>query len=330
MIRYILLILLVVFFAVNMGASGIVPSFAPVCGARLIKKRNAYLLFTAFVIIGAVLLGNGVAVTLGKGLLPKSAMSLNALLVILCSASLGLFLANIFNIAQSTSQTTVGAVVGAGLYLGGLNPRILFLKIFPMWIILPLLSYGLTWLIYRRIYPPKSGNLHVYQSIFVNEKKLKVTALAVSCYVAFAIGSNNVANAAGLLFGAGILGPALGLAAVSPLFGLGAFILGKGPLETAGKKIVPLGVFSSVLVSFVTATLLILASILGIPQSLVQLNLFSIFAISCLKNGHKGTMEQNITRKTFFVWAVTPVVSMVISYILLFLIDNFRFFAQRS
>lgn len=300
----------------NMGASGIAPSFAAAIGGRLINRKRAVLLFTFFVISGAVILGKNVSLTLGKNLLPQGLLGFGAALIILTSACLSLFAANILNIPQSTSQVTVGAVVGTGLYFGHLNTKMIFLKILPMWIALPVLSYALTLLIYRKIYPPEHDNLHIYQKIFANEKKLKFSALLVSCYVAFAIGTNNAANAAGPLFGAGILGINLGLFLVSPLFGLGAGLMGKGPLETAGREIVPLGLVSATLVSFVTATLLIFASLLGIPQSLVQLNLCSIFAISCLKNGHKCTIDHHITRKMFLIWVVTPLLSTGISYLL--------------
>lgn len=322
MINYIFLILLTIFFAFNLGASGIAPSFASVYGGGLIKKKNAFVLFMLFVVLGALTLGRGVSVTLGKNLLPQEILNFNVVLVILGAATLGLFLANILKIPQSTSQVTVGAIVGVGLYFNHLNEKTIFWKIIPMWIILPLLSYILTWIIYRKIYPPERDNLHIYQKFFANEKKLRLSAIVASCYVAFAIGTNNVGNAVGPLFGAGILGVNLGLFLISPLFGIGAIILGKGPLETAGKEIVPLGLFSSTLVSFVTATLLIVASILGIPQSLVQLNLFAIFAVSCLKNGHRSTIGQRLTKKTFFIWAVTPLLSMALSYLSLFLLNN--------
>jgi sulfate permease len=152
--------------------------------------------------------------------------------------------------------------------------------------------------------------------MFANERKLKLSSLVVSCYVAFAIGTNNVANAVGPLFGAGMVGIVPGLLLVAPFFGIGAWLMGKGPLETASSEIVPLGKISGTLVSFVTATLLIFASVLGIPQSLVQLNLASIFAISCVKNGHKYTLDQHLTRKTFIIWAITPILSTVMSYLL--------------
>ncbi len=318
MIKSLILILLVIFFAMNMGASGIAPSFAAAFGGKTIKKEKALLLFTVFVILGAWFLGRNVSLTLGRNLLPKEILDLDTVLIIIASASLSLFLANILKIPQSTSQVTVGAITGAGIYFESLNLNTLLIKIIPMWVILPLLSYLLTLLLYRKIYPPRHDKLHIYERIFYHEKKLKLTAILVSCYVAFAIGSNNVANAVGPLFGAGLIGVLPGLIIVSPIFGIGAYFLGKGPLETAGKEIIPLGILSSVIVSFVTATLLLFASFLGIPQSLVQLNICSIFAISSLKNGHRETLDSHIVRKTFIIWAVTPVLSVFLSYLMLF------------
>ena len=137
-------------------------------------------------------------------------------------------------------------------------------------------------------------------------RKMRWSALIASCYVAFAIGTNNVANAVGPLYGAGILGINTGLILIAPLFGIGAWLMGKGTLETVGREIVPLGPVSGTLVSFVTATLLIFASVLGIPQSLVQLNLAAIFSISCVKNGHRYTLDQHLTRKTFFGLGAYP------------------------
>jgi len=317
LIKTTLLIIGVIFFAVNMGASGIAPSFASPYGARLLKKRNALILFGVFVILGGLFLGRNVAMTLGKSLIPKEYISFQVALILLTSATSGLFIANILKIPQSTSQVTVSAIVGAGIYFKHLNLTTLFFKILPMWIILPFLSYILTLLVYKIIYPPHHNNLHIYQKIFANEKKLKLLALIVSCYVAFAIGTNNVANAVGPLFAAGIIGINSGLILIAPIFGIGAWILGKGTLETAGKEIVPLGLISGSLVSFVTATLLIFASVLGIPQSLVQLNLASIFAISCLKNGHKYTWDRYIIQKTFVIWMITPLISLALSYLLL-------------
>jgi len=312
-----ILALVVIFFAMNMGASGLAPAFAAPYGGKLIRKLPALALFTVFVILGAITLGKNVSLTLGKNLLPHTVLTAGAATAILTAATLSLFLANMLKIPQSTSQVTVGAVVGAGVYFTHLNCATLFLIIFPMWILLPLLSYLLTHVVYRGIYPPRHSNLHIYQKIFVHEKKMRFCSLLASCYVAFAIGSNNVANAVGPLFGAGIVPIARGLILIAPLFGIGAWVMGNGPLQTAGSEIVPLGLLSSSLVCFSTATLLIIASLIGIPQSLVQLNIFSIFAIRSVKDGGHYMLDHRIARKALAIWLLTPLLAMGVSYALL-------------
>src|SRR3989338_9313756 len=110
-----------------------------------------------------------------------------------------------------------------------------------------------------------------------------------------------------------------GLILIAPLFGIGALFFGKRNLETFGKEIVPLGLITSNLVCLVTGSLLIIASILGAPFPYVQLSALSVFAISCIKNGHKVTLNHHITKKTIMVWTLTPLLSISVSYFLLLL-----------
>lgn len=298
-----------------MGASGIAPTFSAAYGGRLIKKKLAALLFTIFVVLGAVTLGRGVIKTLSNGMLPAGLINIDVAMIILVSATLSLSLANLLGIPESTSMVTVGAVVGAGLYLQHLQVRT-FLWLIPMWIGFPVISFLITFFLYRIIYPPRHANLWLYQKIFCNEKKLKILAIAVSCYGAFAVGTNNVANAIGPLAAAKVMDANAGLILIAPLFGLGALFFGKRNIETFGKEVVPLGLITSNLVCLVTGSLLIVASSFGAPFPYVQLNALSVFAISCIKNGHKVTLNHHITRKTFMVWTLTPLLAITVSYVL--------------
>ncbi len=312
-----ILFIVSIFFALNIGASGIAPSFASVYGAKFIDRSKAVLLFTVFAILGAISLGRNVALTLGGRLVSQEVITTPVAFVIIVSATFSLVIANLLKIPQSTSQVTVGALIGAGIYFNALSLKTLFFRIFAMWIILPLAAFFISFFLYRIIYPPRAANLYLYQKVFRNEKKLRLLAILISCYVAFAIGANNVGNVVGPLLGAGLISLNLGLFLFSPALGAGAWLLGSGTINTAGRQIVPLGLVSSILISAVTATLLIIASIFGIPQSLVQLSIVSTLAVSCLKNGHRPTAEANTTRKTFLVWMVTPVLSMFVSYLFL-------------
>ncbi|MDI6731350.1 MAG: inorganic phosphate transporter [Candidatus Margulisbacteria bacterium] len=311
---YLVLIISVVFFTMNMGGSNIAPAFAAIFGAKLINHKKAVFLFTVFVLLGGILLGYGVVNTLGGGIIPKEFMNFNVVLIILLSSALGLFVANLLRVPESTSWTTVFAISGVGLALDRLNYSIYY-KIIPFWVILPLLSFGITYFIYKIIYPPRKENLFLYQTILSRGNKIKTIALFSSLYIAFAAGTNNVANAVGPLAGAGILSPFLGLILIGPLFGLGGLVFGKRIMSTVGKEIVPLGLISASLVSLVTASLLILASALGIPQSLVQLQALSVMAIGSVKH-ENHIFRQEASRRIFFAWAITPMLAFLLGFIM--------------
>jgi len=65
---------------------------------------------------------------------------------------------------------------------------------------------------------------------------------------------------------------------------------------------------------------MVIASILGVPQSFVMIKVASVFAISGLKNGHRLTFANPITKKIYLTWIITPVIAMMISYLLIALL----------
>jgi phosphate/sulfate permease len=299
-----------------MGGSGIAPSFGAIYGGKLISKKTAVFLFTIFVFFGAVILGRFVVRTLSSSIVPKEFFTPHVSLIIIFSAAFSLFLANLLKVPQSTSWVTVTAIIGAGLHFQHINIKSLFF-IFAFWFILPLASFLLTYFIYRIIYPPRSENFWFYEKIHFWKKNIRRLAFFSSLYVAFSIGSNNVANVVGPLAAANFISPILGLVFVSPLFGLGGLTFGQLTIKTMGKEIVPLGHISSSLVSCITATLLIIASLLGVPQSLVQLNGCAILAISSLKHEHVLGINGAVVKKMILVWVFAPLISMILSFWLL-------------
>lgn len=313
-IKYILLAITVIMFAMSMGASNIAPSFAALFGAKIIRHKKAALFFTIFVFLGAIFCGNNVVKTLGEKIVPAQYMSLNVVLVIFASAVSGLIIANILKVPESTSWTTVFAISGVGFAMAKIEVSTL-LKIVPFWIILPLIGFIITYLLYKIIYPPRFSNLWLYQTIFNKENKVRILAFISCCYIAFAAGTNNVANAVGPLAGSGLVSSQKGLAIVAVLFGAGGLFFGKRIMTTLGEEIVPLGLISSSLVGFVTATLLLFASLMGIPQSLVQLSALSIMAIGMVKH-EQHIFRRKAVRRIFLTWCITPVVSFTIGFLL--------------
>lgn len=309
-----LLIFSAAIFAMSMGASNLAPSFATLFGARLIDHKNAVLAFSFFIFLGAVLFGHKVVNTLGTKIIPKEAVSFDVVLVVLIAAVSGLIIANILRVPESTSWTTVFAISGVGFALSKIETGTL-LRIVPFWIILPILGFIITHFLYKKIYPPRFDNLWLYGHIFNKEKNLQKLAFGSSCYIAFAAGTNNVANAVGPLVGGGLIDPLSGLAIVAVLFGFGGLFFGKRIMKTLGEEIVPLGLVSSSLVGIVTASLLLFASLMGIPQSLVQLSALSVMAIGAVKHERHIFKEKTI-RKIFLTWAITPVISFSVGFLL--------------
>ena len=321
MIEILLLIIISIFWAMNMGASGLAVSFAPSVGSNIIKKNRAVVLFTIFVLIGALLVGGRVAKTLSSKIIAPELITQPVVLVILFSACIALFLANVLKIPQSTSIIIISSFVGAGLYFKSLNFSLIRYLIF-VWVGISALSYFLTYFIARKIYPPRQKNLRFYEKFFCHEAKLKKWTLFTDFYSAFGIGTNNVANVVGPLMAANIVSPSVGFLVFSLLFGFGGLILGKGVLNTVSKEIVPLGTISASIVSLVVSTFIIACSLLGLPAPYVQFSSLSILAIHTAKEekNHSETLFHPITKKILKVWVLTPILSIIICYSILLLL----------
>ncbi|MFH1005547.1 MAG: anion permease [Bacteroidota bacterium] len=316
MLKIILLIITIIFFALNMGGSGIAPAFSVSYGSKMIKRNLALIFFTIFVILGAITIGGNVVKTLSGKIIPNEIINFDIALIILLSATLSLTIANLVRIPQSTSMVTVGAIIGTGLFFNQINWKFL-IYMFSFWVVFPALSYFLTYHIYKRYYPPAKKNIWFYRVFTGKENSLRLFTIISGCYCAFALGTNNVANAVGPLVGAEIINPLLGLLLISPIFGLGALIFGKKTINTFGNDIISLDISSAPLIMIICSTLLIISSSLGYPMSFVQLICFSILAISSVKNGHINTMRRDIVKRIFLIWIFSPLFSAILAFILL-------------
>ncbi|MFH1784569.1 MAG: inorganic phosphate transporter [bacterium] len=312
--KYVFLAIVAGLFALNMGGSNFAASFAAAYGGKVISKARAQVLFGVFVFLGALILGGPVAETLSSKIIPADAMNFNTVMIILVSATASLFASNLLHVPQSTSLVTVSSILGVGIYYGNVQGKTL-LYLVPFWILLPVTGYVLTYFLGRVVYPPRKSNFWIYEKLVNHSRKLKAFVVIASCYNAFSVGANNVANAVGPVAGAGIINKTLGLALVAPVFGAGGVVL-HGSLETTSKKVVPLGLLTATIILLVTGTLMIVASLFGVPQSFVMIKVASVFAIGGLKNGHKLTFADPLTKKTYLTWVVTPVIALTVSFLL--------------
>lgn len=317
------------FLAVNMGASGTAPSFSAAYGANVITRLAIPGVFGLFVLLGAIVAGKQVGVTMGKELIPPEMLTPDVLTIVLFSVGLSLLISNYLAVPQSTSQATVFAIAGPGIYYSQLNSSKLLFEIVPTWFILPIVSFLITLAIGKLLYKRIRDSSAVDYDKLSNHLVLKILVVLSSCYVAFSIGANNVANASGPI--ASMVLNELGIDAniednfimiitvttliIAPCFAIGSSLFGYRLLQSTGKSIVDFGPVGATLISTVTASLLLLVSVTkGIPTSLVQLNTFAIIAVGISKLGWKKVIVDRTVRKFWIVWIVAPVFALVLSY----------------
>jgi phosphate/sulfate permease len=183
---------------------------------------------------------------------------------------------------------------------------------------LPLLSFGLTAAAMRLFYPLRGWNYRLYEHLLKHEWKLRALVVASSCYVALANGANNVANVVGPLAAAQVIDLRTGFLLMAPAFGIGAALF-RAPAQTVGKAIVPIGLFSAVICNVVIGTILISASAAGIPQSLVQVSVASVLAVSLIKDGRYQIVRHRTIWRIFLLWLITPVIAATLTWGLLVL-----------
>ncbi|MDA3910414.1 MAG: inorganic phosphate transporter [Bacteroidales bacterium] len=331
-------LIIAIFLAINMGGSGTAPAFSAAVGANVIRKNLVPGIFGVMVFLGAIIAGKGTANTIGKGLLPADYMDFTIVSIILFSVAMALLLANIFGVPQSTSQATVMAVVAPAAYYNELNTHKLFVEIIPTWLIMPIISFIICYLLGRFLYKPIRKRGWTMSSKINRSPILKGIIVLMACYVAFSIGSNNVANAAGPVTTMVInelgIDPMssnfttiliLVVLIIAPSFAIGSSIFGNKLLQNTGKEIILFGRFEAVIISFVSASLLLLVSITkGIPTSLVQLNVAAIIGIGVAKLGAKHIFRKTQVNRFFVMWLVSPAIAFGLSYMLTTLFDNFN------
>lgn len=313
------------FFAMNIGASGTAAAMGPAYGSGAIKKkRNAMLIVAVCAFLGS-LSGGEVVKTIGGEIIPADIINVKVTLIILAAACLTLFIANLLGIPLSTSEVVVGSLIGAGVAFKAVYfDRLLVIVAF--WVIIPLIAFLLAIIVGHFIrflekkFPALKGKGKWH-------KWLVLLLIISGGLEAYAAGMNNVANAVGPLVGAGLIEINKAVIVGGLFVSLGAVILGGKVLETNGKKITRLSLLQGSAVSITGGTLVIIASIFGLPVPLTQVTTTAIVGIGTVNTGMK-VLQTDIIKKIVMVWVVSPVFSLVLCYGLITLFLKYDFYTS--
>lgn len=305
------------FFAMNIGASGTAAAMGPAYGSGAVKTKKAALYIVALGVFLGALAGGEVVKTIGGGIIPSDIVTVKIVVLILGAATLSLFISNMLGIPLSTSEVTVGSLVGVGIAYQSLFMDKLII-IVSFWVLTPIASFVIA---YCLGYVIKKSEQRWPQLTGSGKwrKWLAVLLVLAGFMESFAAGMNNVANAVGPLVGAGMLDVSHAVLAGGFFVALGAVLLGSRVLETNGKKITSLSLLQGTAVSTTGGSLVIVASIFGIPVPLTQVTTSAIVAIGTVDNGFR-LWQKNIIRKIIKVWVVSPMFSLVVSYTLVQLV----------
>lgn len=304
-------VLAAILFTLNIGASGAAASLGPAYGSGALPRRTALFVVGLFMLGGAVLGGAAVVETLEKGIVPAGRLEPALVLIILAAAGLSLGVANLIGIPLSTSEVTVGAVVGVGLALGQLATwRVLTIVL--TWGAVPLLGFVVSLLLSRTVGRRLSSRLsRAYGWRW--RRPAAFLLVSAGAYQAFTAGMNNVANSVGPLVAAGVVGHEAGRLAGGLALAVGAVLFGGRVLETGGKKVAKLSLSDGLVVSFASGTLVAVASLAGIPVPLTQASTGSIMGVGAARQG-RAFLRREIIWRILTVWLLSPVGSLALAH----------------
>ncbi|EPZ43324.1 MULTISPECIES: inorganic phosphate transporter [Alicyclobacillus] len=314
------------FFAANIGASGTAASMGAAYGAGAVKRKwIALVLVAVAAFLGAVIGGGSVVKTISGGIVPSHDITVPITVLILASACLTLFISNLIGVPLSTSEVTVGAVVGVGLAISHIYvSKIVFIA--SVWLVMPFLAMAIAYLLGKVVRAVETRLARVSTATRYITLGFTVLLVLSGCYEAFSAGMNNVANAIGPLVASHVIGQRTGLYVGALFVAIGAVTLGGRVLETNAKKITKLSVLQGTAVSLTSATLVLIASIFGLPVPQTQATTMAIFGVGQSKVG-RDIWRQDVVRRIVKIWIASPVSSLLLSYVLVELVLKGNWFA---
>ncbi len=309
------------YIAWNIGANDLANSMGTSVGSGALSIRQVIIIAGIFEFTGAVIFGKRVTSTIARGIVPIDHISAmdphlvaTGMLAAILAAGFWVTLATFYNLPVSTTHSIVGSVLGFGL-MAAYNGIIAFgdikwevlVTIVASWLVSPLLGAVIAFIIFSLV---RLLLLQRSDDPYNTEKKFIVPQTITACYIAFAHGSNDVANAVGPIY-AGL--HSLEMAgAVIPLWmmvigGLGMVTglatWGYRVVETIGTRITELTPTRGFSAEFATASVVILHSYSSLPISTTHTLVGSVIGVGLA--GGLSEVDPSVIWKIIISWIIT-------------------------
>jgi PiT family inorganic phosphate transporter len=317
----ILIVFLIISIVIGFGIGGNDESFAPIYGSRILNIKQILILAAIFAILGAVLLGEGVAKSVGGDILnidySTTGINQNAVvLTILISTAIWLIVASALGLPISTTHATIGAIMGIGLMLGGENGvnwgTILYMSMW--WLLSPVVGFSVTYFVVKILNRYKLKYFKGFQDYERSEKIYTYIILIVICITAFSRAGNDCSNAVGIVFG---IGGDINLFGLLVLTGIslaaGIAVLGRIVIKNLGKmtELRPSTAFAA---QVPTAAVMLIGTIQKIPLSGSHMLVASLVGLS---KASSTPMKKGMW-KIVAIWLLTFPMSAILAIVLYF------------
>ncbi|QMS84712.1 inorganic phosphate transporter [Candidatus Xianfuyuplasma coldseepsis] len=328
------------FMGWSLGANDAANIFGTAVGTRMIKFRTAAIICSIFVIIGAVVGGTGTSNTLGE------LGSINAIagaFAVSASAAFTVMVMTKRGLPVSTSQAIVGAIIGWNIFASLETETTAVFKIVQTWVFTPILAaifaFGLYWIVKFLI---EHTSVHVVKM----DKYTRYGLLIAGAFGAYSLGANNIANVMGVFLQVSPFNDlqigSMTFTGVQQLFLLGGIAIAVGVITfskkvmlTVGDSIFKLSPISAFVVVLATSLVLFVFSSEGlynfltsrnlpafplVPVSQSQAVVGAIIGIGIAKGGRNIHLEK--LGRIAFGWVLTPLISIVITWVALNVLQN--------
>ena len=329
------------FLGWSLGANDAANVFGTAVGTRMIRFKTAAIVCGIFVILGAMISGAGTTETLGK------LGSINALpgaFAASVAAGLSVYLMTKAGLPVSTTQAIVGAIVGWNIYTGSATNIKVLITIVGTWVLCPIIA-GLIAMLFFTITKKflRKSKLHLLRL----DAYTRTALLLAGAFGAYSLGANNIANVMGVFvpispFTELNIMNVLTLSSQGQLFLLGGIAIAVGVITyskkvmlTVGSDLLRLTPVAAFIVVIAHSIVLFVFASKGISNFLISINLppiplvpvsssqaivGAVIGIGLLKGGKE--VQWNIAGKITIGWVLLPIIAALISFIVLFILQN--------
>ncbi|MCL7413091.1 MAG: inorganic phosphate transporter [ANME-2 cluster archaeon] len=322
------------YMAWNIGANDLANSMGTSVGSGALSIKQVIIIAGTLELVGALFFGERVTSRIAKGIVPiDQIMAVDPNIVIMGSlaailaAGFWITFATFYHMPVSTTHSIVGAMTGFGIvttyYLDSFTLNqiewLVLAKIVISWITSPLLGAAIAFIIFTLIRHLLLGKV---SDPYELEKKFVYMQILSACFVAFAHGSNDVANAVGPIsaaLAASDLIPygtipvwVLAIGGLGIILGLATW--GWKVIETIGKGITELTPTRGFSAEFATALVVFGHSYSSLPISTTHTLVGAVVGVGLA--GGLAAVDLSVIRKILISWVITVPVAALTSGIL--------------